>query len=118
MERIKAQANKLWTLVGDPQTTATYQGFVTTTWDILRETALLIWLGLCLFLVVFEWFWHNSLAAGRQSRTWLNSLDGSNEKIAAETGKALLSAGKSSLDFTITTAKQQLGLPTEPPKHD
>lgn len=118
MERVKAQASKLGSLVTDPQTYAAYQNFFKTTWEILRETGLLLWLGVCLILVVFEWFWRNSVAIGRNSRTWLNNLEGSNEKIASETGKALLSAGKNSLDFTIATAKQQLGLPTDGTKSE
>jgi len=118
MDRIKAQADKLWTLLLAPDTYAVYKNFVTTTWSILRETGLLLWLSLCLFLVVFEWFWNNSLQAGRNTRNWFNNLEGSNEQIASETGKALLSAGKNSLDFTITTAKQQLGLAAEMPKKD
>lgn len=113
MDRIKAQADRLRTLVLAPKTYAVYKNFVTTTWAILRETGLLLWLSLCLFLVVFEWFWHTSLATGRNTRTWFNHLEGSNEQLAAETGKALLSAGKNSLDFTIATAKQQLGLASE-----
>ena len=118
MDRIKAQADKLWKLLLEPQTYATYKDFVTTTWAILREAGLLVWLTLCLFLVGFEWFWNNSLAAGRNTRNWFNNLEGSSDQVASETGKALLSAGKSSLDFTIATAKQQLGLPAETPKKD
>jgi hypothetical protein len=118
MDRIKAQADKLWTLLLAPQTYAVYKTFVTTTWAIVRETGLLVWLGLCLFLVGFEWFWHTSLATGRNTRTWFNHLEGSNEQIASETGKALLSAGKNSLGFTIATAKQQLGLAAEPTQKD
>ncbi|MDX2241421.1 MAG: hypothetical protein NW224_12115 [Leptolyngbyaceae cyanobacterium bins.302] len=118
MDRIKAQADKFWTLLLDPQTYAAYKNFVVTTWAILREAALLVWLVVCLSLVGFEWFWQNSLAAGHNSRAWFNRLEGSNEQIASETGKALLSAGKSSLNFTIATAKQQLGLPAEAVKKE
>lgn len=118
MDRIKAQANKLRTLLLEPQTYAAYKNVVVTTWAIAWETALLIWLSLCLFLVVFEWFWHNSLAMGRNSRQWFDQLDSSSENVAAETGKALLSAGRNSLDFTIATAKQQLGLSSETARRD
>lgn len=110
MDRIKTQADKLWTLLLAPETYGVYKNFVTTTWTIVQEAALLVWLTLCLFLVGFDWFWQQSLMAGRNTRTWFNTLEGSNEQLASETGKALLSAGKNSLDFTITTAKQQLGL--------
>lgn len=118
MERLKAQANRLLALLLEPQTYAVYKNFVATTWTILRETALLVWLVICLVLVVFEWFWKFALGAGRNSRNWFNNLEGSNEQIASETGKALLMAGKSSLDFTIATAKQQLGLTADTTKKD
>ncbi len=118
MDRIKAQADKLSKIVTEPQTYATYKDFVLVTWNILKETGLLVWLIICLGLVFLEWFWNSSLAAGRNTRAWFNRLEGSNEQIASETGKALLSAGKNSLDFTIATAKKQLGLPVETGKQD
>jgi len=116
MDRIKAQFHKLQTLLLDPQTYAVYKNVGLTTWAIVREAALLVWLCLCLFLVGFEWFWRNSQAAGRNTRTWLDHLEGSNEQVASETGKALLMVGRNSLDYTIATAKQQLGLSSDSAK--
>ena len=116
MERIKAQADKLTKIVTDPQTYGTYKETVVLTWNILREAGLLLWLGVCLFLVVFEWFWNTATGAGRNTRAWFDSLEGSSEQIASETGKVLLSAGKNSLDLTIETARKQLGLPAESAK--
>jgi len=118
MHRIKTQADQLWALLLEPQTYATYKNVVVITWAIAREAALLGWLTLCLFLVGFEWFWHNSLAVGRNTRNWFNQLEDSSEQVASETGKALLAAGRNSLDFTIATAKQQLGLSPDSPKKD
>jgi hypothetical protein len=116
MERIKAQWEKLWQILAQPTTFATYKEAGQITWTILQETGLLAWLGICLFLVAFEWFWKIAIASGRNFRNWFNGLEGSSDQIAAETGKALLSAGKNSLDYTISTAKAQLGMMGEKEK--
>lgn len=116
MERIKAQAAKLGQLLSKPETFAAYKNVVTLTWDILKETGLLLWLVICLVLVVFEWFWKFSVGAGQGARNWVNSLEGSSDQLASETGKALLAAGKNSLDFTLTQAKSQLGFEIPEPK--
>lgn len=113
MDRMKAQWEKLWQILSEPKTYVTYTEAIQVTWTILKETGLLAWLGICLCLVVFEWFWKTAIASGRNFRNWFNNLEGSSDQIASETGKALLSAGKNSLDFTISTAKAQLGMPVE-----
>jgi hypothetical protein len=118
MEKIQAQFTKLLKLLTASETFGTYQSAVTVTWTILKEAALLVWLVICLVLVVFDWFWKISVGTGRSARAWVNQLEGSSEQIASETGKALLSAGKSSLDYTLNQARSQLGfeIPSEPVK--
>jgi hypothetical protein len=113
MDRVTAQANTLKQLFSDSKTYETYQAVGQTTWKILVETGLLVWLIFCLSLVFFEWFWKLSVGSGRDFRHWFDNLQGSSDEIAAETGKAILSVGKSGLDFTISTAKSQLGLPKD-----
>lgn len=114
MEKIQAQFAKFWQLVSSPDTFGVYRSAVLTTWTILKEAALSLWLVVCLVLVVFEWFWRISVGTGRSARQWLNQLEGSSDQIASETGKALLSAGKSSLSYTLNQAKAQLGFEAEP----
>lgn len=117
MNRIQSQADKLWQLLISPDTAAAYGRVVAITLNIVKEAALLVWLTICLVLVVFEWGWHSSIAAGRGLRGWwdntVNNMQGSNDQIASEAGKALLTAGKNSLDFTLTQAKSQLGISAE-----
>jgi hypothetical protein len=113
MERIKAQADKLWQLISKADTLAAYKNVVTLTWEILKETALLVWLTICLILVVFEWFWKFSVGSGRSARDWFSSIEGSSDQLASETGKAFLAAGKNSLDFALVQAKTQLGFSIE-----
>lgn len=112
MDRIRDQAAKLWQLLSSPQTAETYQSASSLTGTIFKELGILLWLLICLLLVVFDWAWHASFQAGYQVRSWINSFDSSrSEQLVPETGKALLEAGKNSLNFTINQAREQLGLP-------
>ncbi len=117
MDRLKTQAAKLWQLLFAQETAATYQKTLTLTVQILKETGLLLWLTICLVLVLFEWFYKNATQAGQNVRTWINHQQEENtspDHIASGFGKALLTAGQNSLTYTLTQAKEQLGLAIEP----
>ncbi|MGD1905511.1 MAG: hypothetical protein ACFB0C_05880 [Leptolyngbyaceae cyanobacterium] len=120
MDTIKVQANKVSQLIFASDTVGTYQRALTLTWDILRETALLIWLVICLIFVGGEWLWNTAIDLGQKGRAWYESL--SDKK--AEPGepqsfesisKSVLSAGESGAAFLLYRAKQQLGIDADPP---
>lgn len=114
MDRIRDQAAKFWQTLSAPETLTTYQEAGAVTWRILQELGLLLWLVLCLGLVAVDWFWKNSIQAGRNFRYWLSGLEQpSPERIASEAGKAIVSVGKGSFDYTIAQARGQLGLPLQ-----
>lgn len=124
MDTLKTQANKLWQLIFAPATAATYQQTLGTTWAILKETGLLLWLVVCLVLVLGDWFWKASYATGQKTRTWVAEMQTSAQDSTAEadssdllgkTGKSLLSAGQTSLAAALAAAKGQLGIDTETP---
>ena len=115
MERLKAQANQVWQLLTSAQTYGTYRNAITITWNLLREAGILLGLCFFLFVVVFNWYYTTATPAGRNFRVWFDNL-GSGDQVANEASKALLAAGKTSLDYTLTTAKTQLGLPVEKTK--
>jgi hypothetical protein len=116
MDRIQAQAALLWQRLSAPDTGATYKQAALLTWDILKETAALLWLLICLFLVAFEWFWKNSIHLGSSFRAWLAGIEQTSpDQVVSEAGRALLSAGKNSVGFTLLQAKEQLGIPLEAP---
>ncbi len=131
MERIQAQANKLWQIISNPSTAKTYQETLALTWAILKETGQLLWLVLCLGLVAGDWFWKKSYKAGQDTRVWVDTMqtkvetpdaEGSDEATSSanflsETGKSLLSAGQAGITLALNTAKQQLGIEiaSEPP---
>ena len=111
-QQISSQANKFWQLLTAPGTLDTYRQAVNLTWSILKEAALLIWLVLCLVLVLGDWFWEKSVGLGRQTRMWVSGLQTVNtDQMASSAGKAIVSAGKNSLTYTIAQAREQLGLP-------
>ncbi|BAU10719.1 hypothetical protein LEP3755_12110 [Leptolyngbya sp. NIES-3755] len=114
MNRIKEQAAKLWQLLIDPETFGAYRSVVMTTWSILRETGVLLWLVVCLVLVVGEWGSKTAIAIGQGMRGWMDRIS-STEQLAPETGKALLEAGKSTVSFTLNQAKSQLGIVVSEP---
>jgi hypothetical protein len=113
--QISTQANRLWQILAAPETFDSYRQAIVKTGIIFKETAILLWLTLCLGLVALEAIGAGSVSAGRSFKAWFSRLkEADTDQIATETGKALLSAGKTGLAFTITQARGQLGLSEKP----
>jgi hypothetical protein len=113
---ISSQATKLWQILSAPSTAETYKQALLLTWSILRETGTLIWLGLCFVLVGLDWFWTGSINLGRNFRNWFDNLETTRtDQIASEAGKAFLSVTQNSVAFTVSQAREQLGLPEKQP---
>jgi hypothetical protein len=119
MDKIKQQANTVSQLVFSAETGETYKKTLGLTWDILRETGILIWLVICLVFVGGEWFYRNSVQLGRNTRLWYEGLGekaaASEAESAASTGEALLTSVKSGTTFLLSRARQQLGMPEPEP---
>ncbi|MBD2021208.1 hypothetical protein H6F43_13580 [Leptolyngbya sp. FACHB-36] len=117
--QIQTQASKVWQTVSDPATTEAYKQAGVLTWTIFRETGYLVWLVICLVLVVGEWFWTFSFETGQTVRSWINSLEASEDagidRLLSKTGKSLLSVGRSSVTVALSTAKDQLGIQVSKP---
>ncbi|MGF1567702.1 MAG: hypothetical protein ACFCVD_06485 [Nodosilinea sp.] len=124
MDKIKAQANTVSKLVLSKETGELYTKTLTRTWEILRETGILIWLVICLTFVGGEWFYRTAVDLGQKTRVWYNGL-GETPSADADaasvesTGQALLSTVQSGAAYLLSQARQQLGLkepePTTPP---
>ena len=109
--QIQSQADKVWKLVKDPGTGATYSKTVSTTWLILKETGYLLWLVICLTLVFGDWLWRTGYRTGWSTREWVNNFEKpSTDRVAQDAGQGLLEASKSALSGAIATAKNQLGI--------
>lgn len=118
MDKIKAQSSKVGELIFAAETGATYQKVLLLTWDILRETGILLWLIICLVFVGAEWFWNTSIRLGGQARTWYEGLtdsSGQEPKSAGEIGQSIADTLGSSTANLLYQAKQQLGMDAEPP---
>lgn len=124
MDKIKEQANRVFELVFTGDTAQIYQKTLTRSWDILRETGILIWLVICLIFVGGEWFYRNSVQLGSQTRAWYQQVT-ENSGISSEgpspsvgsTGQALLGSLQSGALYLLDQARQQLGIsdPTAAP---
>jgi hypothetical protein len=113
--QISSQATKLWQIISAPKTLEAYQQAIAVTWQILKETALLVWLTICLVLVLFDWLGTTAVTTGHNVKNWFNSLkETSSDQIASETGKAILTVGKTGIASTVALAREQLGLPEKP----
>ncbi len=113
-KQISQQASKVSKLLGDPGTISSYKQALTVTIAILKETALLIWLVLCLGLVAIDWFWTNSIAVGRNARTWIEGFETTDKnELPNQLGQSMLLASQSSLNFLVTQAREQIGLPAK-----
>ncbi|MGG6294754.1 hypothetical protein ACQ4M4_10040 [Leptolyngbya sp. AN02str] len=110
--QISNQASKVWNTLTDPETAKTYGQTGKLTWNIIQEVGLLLWLVLCLTLVLFDWFWKNSIRLGSNTRNWIENIEKpSTDRIASETGKTLASAFSNGAAFALAQAREQLGLP-------
>jgi hypothetical protein len=122
MDKIKQQANTVSQLVFSAETGEAYKKTLGLTWDILRETGILIWLVICLVFVGGEWFYRTSVVLGRNTRLWYEGLGekaaGSEAESAASTGEALLTSVKSGTTYLLSRARQQLGMPEPEPMAD
>jgi hypothetical protein len=113
--RFSAQLSKLQQLLAAPETFAAYRQVFIVTYSILKECLMLAWLTICLVLVVFDWISTSAVSTGQRSKDLLENLKEVNsDELASETGKSILSAGKAGLAYTISQAKEQLGLSESP----
>ncbi|MEO1207995.1 MAG: hypothetical protein AAFX78_00495 [Cyanobacteria bacterium J06638_20] len=118
MDKIKAQSSKVGELIFAAETGAAYQKVLLLTWDILRETGVLLWLIICLVFVGAEWFWQTSIQLGGQARNWYEGLkEPTNEepKSAGEIGQSIADTLGSGAANLLYQAKQQLGMDATPP---
>ncbi len=117
MDKIKNQASKVGQIIFAAETGAAYQKTLSLTWVILQETALLIWLVVCLFFVGAEWFWKTAIALGQRAKVaYTGLMQPSTEAKSFESiSKSLLTAGENSAAFLLYQAKQQLGIDAEAP---
>ncbi|NJL87319.1 MAG: hypothetical protein HC886_17210 [Leptolyngbyaceae cyanobacterium SM1_1_3] len=122
MDRIRAQASKLWELIFASETAAAYQRALALTWEILRETAQLIWLLFCLVFVLVAWIGEYAKKLGQNFRNWYERLGekpAETEEVKpffSSAGQSILEASSSSASFLLAQASEQLGIEYRPPK--
>lgn len=115
MDRIQAQASKLWDLLFDEDTGTTYQAALNLTGTILKEFAQLIWLTLISVFVFGAWFSDVTVKTGKGIRDWVDNRDTdvpavTDGKSAGEASKDLLEKGRVTVSQLLNQAREQLGL--------
>ena len=109
--QFSAQLLKLQQLLAAPSTFSAYTQVFDVTYNIIKECLVLAWLTLCLVLVLFDWIGSFAISTGQRSKDLLENLkEVKSEELASETGKSILSAGKAGLAYTVSQARDQLGL--------
>jgi hypothetical protein len=111
--QFSAQLTKLQQLL--PSALDAYRQALGATFNLAKEFAILAWLTVCLVLVIFDWIGNTAIATGKRSKALVDNLKAVNsEELASETGKSLLNAGltagKSTLAYTVAQARDQLGI--------
>ncbi|MBE9076166.1 hypothetical protein IQ241_02460 [Romeria aff. gracilis LEGE 07310] len=111
MDRIQAQAAKLWELLFAPETAKIYQKMLALTWDILRESAQLIWLIICFVFVFGAWASETVLQTSYGLRNWVEAQtsDRGSTSLPAM-GKALLVGSQNGAAHLLDHARGQLGI--------
>lgn len=118
VNKIKGQADKVSELLFSADTGAAYKKTAILTWEILRETGVLLWLIVCFVFIGGEWFWKNSISLGRQARDRYNTFQqpsSEEPRSMSDIGQSAASAITSSFETLLYQAKQQLDIEAEPP---
>lgn len=111
MDQIQAQASKLWDLLFAPETAKIYQKTLALTWDILRESARLIWLVICFVFVFGAWASETVLQTSYGLRNWVEAQtsDSGSTSLPAMS-KSLLASSQNGAAHLLDHARSQLGM--------
>lgn len=110
-QEILNQAAKLWNLLSAQETAKTYKQTFYTTQTLIRETAVFIWLLLCLVLVGLDWLISAVTVTSQLIQRWVSNLkylDSEQRKL--EIGNTLITVTTTVVSFTVARAKEQLSL--------
>jgi hypothetical protein len=110
-----AQLNKLQQLVFTRDTAITFTQSLRLLFVLVKESLVLLWLGLCYGLVAAGWLMSKVFHLGGNTKIWVNSIqeasrEQSVSEIATEVGKTVLTSSKVTFDQVMTQAKKQVGL--------
>jgi hypothetical protein len=81
MKLIQYQANVLWDNIFSKDTIQTYKQALVKTWNLLKETAILLLMLFLLIVVFVVWVWHIGFNSGREFRKWMVSPNQAPEKM-------------------------------------
>jgi hypothetical protein len=91
-------------------TGVTYKQAAVKTWEVLKQTALLIYLLALLVVVVLVWLWSTGFRKGYCFRKWLETEQPTLERLLLEAGKLLLKPFELVADWSQSQVKELLGI--------
>lgn len=110
MKLIQYQANLLWDNISSEDTIKIYQQALVKTWNLLKETAILLMM-LFLVLVVFVlWVWHIGFTSGWKFRQWMESPKQEPEKLLENIIDSLANSFAKVFIWVKDFAENKLGL--------
>lgn len=116
MDKLKQKFSTVIALLFSSETRQTYGRAIALTWDILRETTLLLWLLFCSVFLVFFWGANYIQQANQNIKTWYADLDESQRQNVVGTAFASLQNSVGfSLGSSVELAKSQLDITSDPP---
>jgi hypothetical protein len=105
------QVTLWWKTVSDQEAFSNYQKTIQITWNILRETAKLLWLFLCLGLILVVWIGTFSKQSGQQVKAWYEGIaEPKAENVWSEASQFLTATSKTTAMQAFNQAREQLGL--------
>lgn len=110
-----AQLNKLQQILFTRDTAVTFSQSLRLLLTLVKESLVLLWLGLCYGFVAFGWLGNKVVQMAQATKSRLTTLQETSREqsvteIAAETGKTVLTSSKATIDYMMTQAKKQVGL--------
>ncbi|MEA5593280.1 hypothetical protein [Rivularia sp. UHCC 0363] len=110
MKLIQYQANVLWDNVTSIDTIQTYKQALTKTWNLLKETAMLLLMLFLLVVVFVVWVWHIGFSVGWKFRRWMESPNQGPEKLVLITIKSLSNSFAKAFIWVKDLVEKKLGL--------
>ncbi|MBV6625823.1 MAG: hypothetical protein KI793_23325 [Rivularia sp. (in: Bacteria)] len=110
MKLIQYQANVVWDNLSSPNTIKIYQQALVKTWNLLKETAILLFMLLLLVVVFVLWVWHIGFTIGWKFRHWMESPNKEPDKFVENTIKSLSNSFAQLFNRVKGFAEKKLGL--------
>lgn len=110
-QQLQTQFTAWWQLVLSNETGLIYKNFVVRTWEIIKETAILLWLLVCFVFVAISWIWTGSSKTVDNFQTWQSQVSEKEDStLLSEAGQSIWDATQKTTAAALQAARSQLGM--------